>query len=248
MKTISIINQKGGVGKSTTAHAIGTGLINKGYKVLFVDLDSQGNLSYSFGVTDAEQTAGSVINNPATIKESIIHTGQGDIIASDNSLALADTITGGSSERLKEALSYLKNTYDYVIIDTPPTLSLITINALACSNGVIIPAQADIFSLQGIGQLYNTIEAVKNALNKRLKVLGILLTRYNARATISKEINELMQATASQLKTKVFNTYIRECTAVKEAQAMQEDIYTYAPRCNAVKDYKALIEELTAEA
>ena len=134
--------------------------------------------------------------------------------------------------------------YDYCIIDTPPALSILTINALTACTGAIIPAQADIYSLQGIGQLNNTIQTIKKYCNPALTIKGIILTRYNSRSVLSKEVTEMIEQTAAELNTKVFDTKIRECTAMKEAQAMKQDIFTYAPKSNASADYNAIIKEL----
>lgn len=242
----AIINQKGGVGKSTTALAIGTGLKHKGYKVLFVDLDAQGNLSYTMGADIQGYNSLGVLQRPETTKDEIQQTAQGDIIASTPALAGADTVLTevGKEYRLKEALQSVSGLYDYCIIDTPPALSILTINALTVCNGAIIPAQADIYSLQGIGQLNNTIQTIKKYCNPSLTIKGIVLTRYNSRSVLSREVTELIEQTASELNTKVFNTKVRECTAIKEAQAMKQDIFTYSPKSNAVADYTAIIKEL----
>lgn len=240
----AIINQKGGVGKSTTALAIGSGLKRQGSKVLFIDLDAQGNLSYTMGANTQGYNALGILQRPETTAEEIQHTAQGDIIASSPALAGADTVLSdvGKEYKLKEALATVSGLYDYCIIDTPPALSILTINALTACNGAIIPAQADIYSLQGIGQLNNTIQTIKKYCNPDLSIKGIILTRYNARSVLSKEVTELIEQTASELNTKVFNTKIRECTALKEAQAMKQDIFTYAPKSNASADYTDIIK------
>lgn len=250
MKKIAIINQKGGVGKSTTALSIGASLTKKKKKVLYVDLDAQGNLSFSMGAdTLSFNNAMGVLQEPASITQEIQHTAQGNILASSPALAGADTIitATGKEFRLQEALALLEDEYDYCIIDTPPALGILTVNALAACNGIIIPAQADIYSLQGISQLSGTVETVKKYCNPNLRILGIVLTRYNSRAIISKEVAEQMDEVAQQLSTKLFKTKIRECTAIKEAQALQENIFTYAPRSNAVEDYTALVKEIEKE-
>ncbi len=246
MKCYAIINQKGGVGKSTTALAIGSGLRLKGFKVLFIDLDAQGNLTYTIGASTQGYNALGILQRPETIKEEVQHTPQGDIVASSPSLAGADTVLSevGKEYRLKEALTNISGEYDYCIIDTPPALSILTINALTACNGAIIPAQADIYSLQGIGQLNNTIQTIKKYCNPDLSIKGILLTRYNARSVLSREVTELIEQTAAELKTTVFKTKVRECTALKEAQAMKQDIFTYAPKSNATADYTAIIDEI----
>ena len=249
MEVIAVINQKGGVGKSTTALALGAGLSLKGYKVLFIDLDAQGNLSYTLGASIKGYNAMGVLQRPETIKEEIQHTGQADIIASSTALAGADTVLTetGKEYRLKEALELIKADYDYCIIDTPPALGILTVNALTACKGAVIPAQADIYSLQGIAQLNSTIETVKKYCNSSLSIMGIVLTRYSSRAIISREVTEMIEQTAQSLNTKVFNTRIRECTALKEAQAVKENIFTYAPKSNATADYTALINEILGE-
>lgn len=246
---IAVINQKGGVGKSTTAHALGAGLILKGYSVLFVDLDYQGNLSYSMGANTKGYNALGVLERPETAKEEIQHTASGDIIASSPKLAGADKLLEetGKEYRLKEALESLQGAYDYIIVDTPPALGILTINALTACTGAIIPAQADIYSLQGIAQLNSTIETVKKYCNPSLSIMGIVLTRFNGRSIIRREVAEMLEQTAEQLHTKLYSTKIRECVSIVEAQAMKKPIYSYAPRSNATADYKALVAEMLGE-
>lgn len=245
-KAIAVINQKGGVGKSTTALAIGAGLSLKGYSVLFIDLDAQGNLSYTLGADTKGYNAMGVLERPETAKEEIQHTPQGDIIASSPKLAGADKLLEetGKEYRLKEALDSLQGAYDYIIVDTPPALGILTINALTACTGAIIPAQADIYSLQGIGQLNSTIETVKKYCNPSLSIMGIVITRFNGRSIIRREVAEMLEHTADQLHTKLFSSKIRECTALVEAQATKQNIYSYAPRSNATADYKALVDEI----
>ena len=246
---ISIINQKGGVGKSTTALALGAGLSIKGYRVLFIDLDAQGNLSYTLGA-DATGLSGNssfeLLTGTATGKVAVQKTEQGAVIASSPALAGADTVivTVGKEYRLQEALEVLKPDYDYIIIDTPPSLGILTVNALTACTGAIIPAQADIYSLQGINQLYNTMQTVKKYCNPQLRVMGILLTRYSSRAIISREVAEMTEILAEELKTKLYKTKIRETIAVKEAQARRKNIYEYAPKSNAAADYMNFVDEV----
>lgn len=243
MKVISVINRKGGVGKTVTTQALGAGLIANGYKVLYIDLDSQTNLSFALGVQDTEQSIFDVLTGDTPIKKAIIKTEQGDIIPASESLSTADALIDGTGKeyRLKEALEGLK--YDYVVIDTPAYLGTLTVNALTASNGCIIPVQAEIYSLQGIDLLNKTINAVKRYCNPGLSIKGILITRYNKRATISKDMQGNLEEIAKILKTKVYSVPIRECIAVKEAQASQQDIFTYAGKSNAAEDYRAFIKE-----
>jgi chromosome partitioning protein len=245
MRIITIALQKGGTGKSTTAHALGQGLQHQGFRVLFLDLDPQGNLTYTMQAEAGEPTAFEVMTKKATAKEAIQQTSQGHIIPASPQLSGADLeITQtGKEYRIKEALRPIQNLYDFCIIDTPPALGTLTVNALAAATEVIIPVQADTYSIQGIGQLYSTIDAVKAYCNPGLIVEGILITRYNSRAILSRDLADTIDATASQLGTKLFKTTIREGIAVKEAQARREPLYRYAPNSNPAQDYHEFICE-----
>lgn len=245
MEVVAIVNRKGGVGKTATAQALGAGLARKKKKVLYIDLDSQTNLSYGLGADAAGLNSMDVLLGEATAQEAIQHTPQGDVIAGSEALAGADAAIDGTGKeyRLKEAIDGLQ--YDYIIIDTPAQLGTLTVNALTAANSVVIPVQAEVYSLQGIGQLSKTIEAVKKYCNRDLYIRGILITRYNGRAVISKDMQSNLKDAAEQLKTRLYSTPIRECVSIKEAQAIQQDIYTYAPRSNAAKDYEAFIKEFT---
>lgn len=248
MIVYAVINQKGGVGKSTTAAALWAGLSSRGYKTLAIELDSQGNLSYTAGASSEGKTALSLLTGEAKAEETIQHTRNGDIIAASKALVGADAfITDtGKEYRIKEALEPISGLYDYVVIDTPPALGILTVNALTACDKVIIPAQADIYSLQGIEQLIETIKPVKKYCNPNLKIEGILLTRHNSRLVLTKDITSYVQQLASRLETKVFAAPIRECVAVKEAQLNRKSIFEYAPKENAALDYAALIDELLA--
>lgn len=251
MITIAVIAQKGGVGKTSTAQAIGVGLSKyHAAKVLFIDADAQGNLSRSMEADYSGTTGGDaleVLTGRATVEESIQHTPHGDIIAATPALSGADrepTLSKvGREYRLRKALESVS--YDYCIIDTPPALSILTVNALTAADRVIIPAQADDYSLEAIERLRETLETVKAYCNPSLKVDGILLTRFNGRTVLSREIADMIEQAAERMDTRLYQTRIRECTAVKEAQALREDIYSYSPRSNAARDYRALLDELT---
>lgn len=245
MEVVAIMNRKGGVGKTATAQALGAGLIRKGCKVLYIDLDSQTNLSYGLGANIGTAGSMEVLKGEASIAEATQHTEQGDVIAGSEALATADAIISGTGKefKLKEALESVSGLYDYIIIDTPAALGTLTINALTAANSAIIPVQAEIYSLQGIGLLNEAVEAVKKYCNPALSIKGILLTRYNGRAVISRDMQSNLEEAAKHLNTKLYSTPIRECISIKEAQAQQQDIYSYAPRSNAAKDYEAFVEE-----
>ena len=248
-KVYAIINQKGGVGKSTTAEALAAGLSFKGYKTLSIDLDAQANMSYTAGAKTDGATALGVLTGEVDTAAAIQHTGSGDIIAASKALAGADAFIAdtGKEYKLREALEGVKAAYDYIIIDTPPALGILTINALTACDSVIIPAQADIYSLQGVEQLAETMKPVKKYCNPALTVGGILLTRYSPRSVLSREVAELAGQLAGKLGTKLFKTTIREAIAVKEAQISQQSLYTYAPKANVIEDYNRFIDELIGE-
>lgn len=249
---IAVVNQKGGVAKSTTAQNVGHCLMAKGNDVLYIDLDAQGNLSYTLKAnTDGYNVLGA-LERPETAVKEIQKTDLADILPSTPALSGADSILTavGKEYKLKECIAQIERScnYDYIIIDTPPALSILTINALTASQFVVIPAQADIYSLQGITQLKSTIDVVKKYTNPNLKVLGIALTRYNARATLTKELTSMVKETAKELNTVVFKTVIRENVAIKESQAVRQNLLKYAPKSNGAIDYKELTDEIIESA
>ncbi len=246
MQTIAIIAQKGGTGKTTTAHALGSGLARRGHKTLLVDLDAQCNLSYVTGADTSQAGAYDVLSLQATAAQAIQHIGNMGVIASGPSLAAADiAITQlGKEYRLRDALKPIEKDFDYCVIDSPPALGVLTVNALTASTAAVVAAQADIFSLQAIGALAATLDAIRQHTNPALTVGGILITRYSPRTLITRDVMDMMRDAARALKTRVFSARIRECTAIKEAQAMKQDIFAYSGRSNGAIDYDAFIDEL----
>lgn len=251
MIVYSLVNQKGGVSKTTTAAELWAGLNLLGKKALAIDLDSQGNFTYFAGAKMGGKSALGLLTREATAEEAIQDTRLGAFVPSSSALSGADKIIDetGKEYRLREALSELPaGSYDYVIIDTPPELGILTINALTASDFVIIPAQADVFSLQGIEKLSHTIKTVKTYCNRELAIAGLLLTRYNPRTLLAQSITSSMNELARKLGTKVFDTAIREGVAVKEAQLQKMSLSEYAPKSKPAEDYSQFLRELmTAE-
>lgn len=242
----AITNQKGGVGKTTTAAALITGLHDQGYKVLGIDLDMQGNLSYTMGAPKTGASVLGVMLGEVPIENAIHETPDGDIIPYAKGLNAAEKqfTETGREYILRKALEGIQDKYDFIIIDTPPSLGILTVNALTAAHALIVPAQADIYSTQAILETHRTMQKVKEYCNHDLQYAGILLTRYNGRATITKEAEEHIKSIAGQMGTKLFTARIREGVAIKEAAAMREPLLKYAPTSNAAADYKALIAEL----
>ena len=249
MQVIAVLNQKGGVGKSTTAQAIAAGFTLKGYKVLMVDMDGQQSLTTITGAKSGGYSVLDVLTRKHTVAEAVVPTSSGDILTAAEGLGAADTLLKdtGREYRLKEVLKPVKKSYDYCIIDCPPSLGILTINALTAADTCIVPAQADYLSLQAIGQLQGTINTVRTYTNRDLRIAGIVITRYSSRAVLSRDAVELIQAKAAEMGTRVFSAKVRECIALKEAQAVRQSIYDYAKRSNGAKDYQALIDEILEE-
>lgn len=250
-KIIAVATQKGGEGKTTTTAALLSGLTLKNFRALAIDLDAQGNLTNITGGRSTNKTTLEIITRECTAQEAIQHTANGDLIAASNSLASIDIILQnelGKAHRLKKSIEPINKMYDYIIIDCPPALGTLTANALTAANMVVIPAQADISSLQGIAQLWETIQEAREYTNSSLYVDGILLTRYNGRATLNREIErQLKEEIAPRINSKLYKTKIREAIAIKEAKYMQQSIFTYAPKSKVAADYTAFIEELLGD-
>lgn len=246
-KTWTITNQKGGAGKTTTAAALAAGLTLRGQRPLLIDLDPQCNLSFATGARTTGASALGVLTGETTAAAAIQHTATGDIIAGSKHLSGADILIAdtGKEYRLREALEPLRGLYSHIIIDTPPALGVLTVNALTACSSVIIPAQADIFSLQGIERLSETMQPVKRYCNPALTVEGILLTRYSPRSILSRETAELAEQIAARLQTRVFRATIRESVTIREAQISQQPLFTYAPKAKVTADYSGFIDELT---
>lgn len=248
---LTITNQKGGIGKSTSTQNIGAGLATRGYKTLLIDLDAQANLTFSTGLKSADiaGTAFELLQDKSDIKAVDCIAGLKEnlfIIPASLKLSQADLlITGiGKEMRLKKALDPIKSEFDFIVIDTPPSLGILTVNALTTADRVILPAQADSFSLEAIKQLYGNLQLVKEYYNPELKIEGVLLTRYAGRSVLTQNITEQFKTLAEGIQTKVFKNTIREAIAIKESQTSRKDIFDYAPECNVALDYLGVVDEI----
>lgn len=246
-RTIAVTNQKGGVGKTTTCSAICGCLAQMGKRVLAVDLDPQGNLSFSLGVeADDSFTIYDVLKGNCELSDAIQQGGVCDVVPSNILLSgLELEMTGvGREYVLSEQLGAVKDNYDFIILDTPPALSVLTINAYTASDELVIPMLCEILSLQGIAQLKQTIFAVQRYYNKSLKVAGILLNKYNAHFMLTREVEELAAMIAEQLDSRIFKTRISASVAIAEAPAHGESIMTYSPKSKSAQEYKSFVKEL----
>lgn len=244
---ITITNQKGGIGKTTTSSALISGLTARGKKVLGVDLDPQGNLGFNLGIEiEKTDTIYDVFKNGISITRAISRTEHGDIIPSNILLSGAELEFNnpGREFLLKNALADISHLYDYIIIDTPPALNILTVNAYVASNGLIIPMIPEILSLLAVSQIKETIDTVTKVYNQDLIVLGILLTRYNKQLNLTKEVLEMTKTLASQLNTKVFDAKIRQGVSVAEAPAYGQSVLDYAPDSAPAKDLNEFIDEV----
>lgn len=248
MKVYVVANQKGGIGKTTTATNLAGILATKG-KTLLIDADPQGNSTstYQAKIENVATLYDVMIDSDRLpIDEAIQHLPNGDIVASDPLLSKAEKMLDGDVEgfyRLKDAVDMLDG-YEYIVIDTAPSLNVILYNCLIAADEVIIPVTADAYSLQGINQLYDTIMAVKRRQNQSLKIAGLLLVKYSGRSNLEKTMREDIEVNADEMGTKLFQTSIRECVKTKEAQEKKVLLIDYAPRCNTFIDYEAFVEEL----
>lgn len=243
---IAVANQKGGQGKTTTAQAIVTGAAQIGKKALAIDLDAQGNLTFSMGGNAADVGAYELITGKAAPEKTVQRTAQGDIITASLALASADTTLTGNArtEALKTAIRPLVRRYDVIVIDCPPALNTLLINALTAADKVIIPLTADMYSLQGLYLLAQTIRETRQKHNTGLEIGGVLFVKHNTRTVLARDLADVIKEKCNAMGVPVYNTVIREGIAVREAQTQRQSIFDYAPRSNPAKDYKRLIEEI----
>ena len=245
---IAIANQKGGVGKTTTAINLSAALAKSGKKVLLIDLDPQGNSSLSFlDHTGIEQSIYDLLTDSNTDAENIIKPTSIpglDVLPSRINLAKFESKLIGEFDapfRLKDRIDPLIKSYDYVLIDTPPTLGLITVNALVASDYVLVPIQPSYFALEGTDDLLETVEKVKARPNPRLQVLGVVITLLDKRTTLARDIQEQIRTVFGD---KVFSTVISKSVRLEESPAYKETIFTFAPSSSGAIEYSSLCDEV----
>jgi chromosome partitioning protein len=244
-RVISFANQKGGVAKTTTTLNLGVAFAEHGLKVLLVDLDPQGNLTMSQGLNpdSIERSMFDVLVHRLPIQE-VIHHAEVDLAVSSIDLAGAELALAsmiGRERALEKALADVRGGYDFVLIDTPPSLGLLTINALVASTGVIVPVQCEYLSLRGLVQLENTLSMIRENLNPVVAIEGILPTMYDKRTLHSREAVEILQENFGEL---VFNTKIRKTVRYAEAPVKGTSVLKYDPSGKAAEAYRNLAKEV----
>ena len=245
-KVISVANQKGGVGKTTTTVNLSTILAKKGKKVLLIDADPQGNATSGLGIEkEVEFSTYDILVNDIELRQAIKKTMIKNLLLCPSNMNLAgaevELVSMMSREqRLKEKLEEIKDAFDYIFIDCPPSLGLITLNAFTASDSVLIPVQCEYFALEGLGQLLNTVNLVKKHLNKTIMIEGALLTMYDIRTNLS---NQVVKEVKKYFNDKVYKTVIPRNVRLSEAPSYGMPITEYDPRSKGAKAYTKFAKE-----
>ncbi len=244
-QVIALANQKGGVAKTTTTLNLGVAFAEKGLRVLCIDLDPQGNLTMSQGMNPdtIERSMFDVLVHRLPITE-VIEAREIDVAVASIDLAGADMALStqiGRERALQRAVEPIKESYDYILIDTPPSLGLLTVNAFVAATGVIVPVQTEYLSLRGLVQLENTLQMVRDNLNPTVSIIGILPTMYDRRITHSREADEILRENFGDL---VYNTRIRKTIRYAEAPVQGSSIMAYEPDGEAAALYRDLAKEV----
>ena len=246
-KIIAIVNQKGGVGKTTTTVNLSAAIAKKGKKVLLIDEDPQGNATSGVGINKTqEKSIYDVIINETEIEETIIESKIKKLYVCPSNINLAgaevELVPMMAREgKLKEKLQSIKDKFDYIFIDCPPSLGLLTINALTAADSLIIPIQCEYYALEGVGQLMNTVNLIKKQLNKNLYIEGVVLTMNDARTNLS---NQVISEVRKYFKDNVYKTIIPRNVKLSEAPSYGMPITSYAPLSKGARCYEKLAQEV----
>jgi chromosome partitioning protein len=251
MRVIALVNQKGGVGKTTTTKNLGAGLVREGKKVLLIDLDPQANLTYSLGIRpendETMRTMYEVLKGTTNLKDIIlthangVHLAPAHINLSASELEL--TSQAGRELILKEAIRPVLHDYDYILIDCAPSLGILTLNALVASREVFIPLQTEFLAMQGMSKLLETLDVVKQRLNHDIEVTAIIGTMYDGRKNLA---GEIVASVRTHFGDRLLKTLVRSNVSLAEAPSYGQDIFTYKPDSIGAEDYQALAKEVIA--
>ena len=240
---IALVNQKGGTGKTSSAVNLGSAFASLHKKILLVDLDPQGSLTFSLGIHDTRQSLSSLFLNEASMEEVMVNRENMDVLPADIRLADIEISLSQLEERAFFLKTILSNVppYDHILIDCPPSLSLLTINALNAASQVIIPLQMEVLSIKGLQQILQTVEKVNLAFGHRLQILGVLPVMVDSRKNLNGEVLHYIR---QQYPVNLFQTHIRTNVKASEAPSFGKSVIAYAPQSNSARDYMALASEI----
>ena len=248
-EVIAVVNQKGGVGKTTTVVGLAYALGQKGKKVLVIDFDPQGNATSGLGIPKKTKTMAEVISGAIEIKDAIVSTEFTgvDVAVGDARLANVEVEIAKDDAskfaRLKKAVSGVKQNYDYILVDSPPSLSLLTINCLTAADSLLVPVQTEFYALEGLAQLTETVGLIKKALNPNVKLIGLVATMYDSRTMLARQV---LAEIEKHFKSKVFKTVVPRNVRIAEAPSFGKPVGAYDKFSRGAKAYKELAKEILA--